>query len=182
MVKEYTLESLTTLWEDYLQKYGRKQDLLEVANAFPDRRSLTVDYREVAQFDPEVAEFLVERPKQAIYAAEQALLNQLPANLKAPIHFRVREFPAELADERVEVRNIRKKHLGRLITVEGLVRKVTEVRPKIQDAVFQCVRCGAATRSSSTPTTRADPSNARKAPGETSSARNGIVSKILITR
>jgi len=73
MVKEYTLESLTTLWEDYLQKYGRKQDLLEVANAFPDRRSLTVDYREVAQFDPEVAEFLVERPKQAIYAAEHEM-------------------------------------------------------------------------------------------------------------
>lgn len=144
MVKEYTLESLTTLWEEYLQKYGRKQDLLEVANAFPDKRSLTVDFREIAKFDPEVAEFLVERPKQAIYAAEQAILNQLPANLKAPIHFRVREFPAELADERVEVRNIRKKHLGKLITVEGLVRKVTEVRPKIQDAVFQCVRCGAA--------------------------------------
>lgn len=144
MVTEYTLESLTTLWEEYLQKYGRKQDLLEVANAYPDKRSLTVDFREVAQFDPEVAEFLVERPKQAIYAAEQALLNQLPANLKAPIHFRVREFPPDLSEERVEVRNIRKKHLGRLITVEGLVRKVTEVRPKIQDAVFQCVRCGAA--------------------------------------
>ncbi len=144
MVKEYTLESLTALWEDYLQKYGRKQDLREVATAFPDKRSLVVEYREVAQFDPEVAEYLVERPKQAIYAAEAAMRNSLPPNLAAPIHFRVKEFPADLANERVEVRNIRKKHLGRLITVEGLVRKVTEVRPKIQDAVFQCVRCGAA--------------------------------------
>jgi replicative DNA helicase Mcm len=144
MVKEYTLESLTTLWEDYLQKYGRKKDVREVANSYPDTRSLIVEYREIAQFDPEVAEYLVERPKQAIYAAEEAIRNLLPPNLAAPIHFRVREFPPDLANERVEVRNIRKKHLGKLITVEGLVRKVTEVRPKIQDAVFQCARCGAA--------------------------------------
>jgi replicative DNA helicase Mcm len=144
MVKEYTLESLTTLWEDYLQKYGRKQDVREVANSYPDKRSVVVEYREIAQFDPDVAEYLVERPKQAIFAAEEAMRNLLPPNLAAPIHFRVKEFPADLANERVEVRNIRKKHLGKLITVEGLVRKVTEVRPKIQDAVFQCVRCGAA--------------------------------------
>ncbi len=144
MVREYTLESLTTLWEDYLQKYGRKQDVREVANSYPDKRSVVVDYREIAQFDPDVAEFLVERPKQALFAAEEAIRNTLPANLAAPIHFRVKEFPPDLANERVEVRNIRKKHLGKLITVEGLVRKVTEVRPKIQDAVFQCVRCGAA--------------------------------------
>ena len=144
MVKEYTLESLTTLWEDYLQKYGRKQDIREVANSYPDKRSLIVEYREIAQFDPDVAEYLVERPKQAIYAAEEAMRNLLPPNLVAPIHFRVKEFPPDLANERVEVRNIRKKHLGKLVTVEGLVRKVTEVRPKIQDAVFQCVRCGAA--------------------------------------
>ena len=48
MVKEFTLESLTSLWERYFQEYGHKPRLLEVANAFPDERSFAVDYREIA--------------------------------------------------------------------------------------------------------------------------------------
>jgi len=144
LVKEYTLEALRETWERYFTEYRLKAQILEVAQAFPDERSFTTEYRMVAQYDTELAEYLVQRPKQAIYAAEAALRELLPRHLDAPIHFRVSEFPPDLADVRVEVRNIRKKHLGRLITVEGLVRKVTEVRPKIQDAVFQCVRCTAA--------------------------------------
>src|SRR3972149_6296075 len=101
MVKEYTLESLTTLWEDYLQKYGRKQDLLEVANAFPDRRSLTVDYRQVAQLGPEAAGSPAGAPSGGGDPAGRPRLNRPPATLRAPIPFRLREFPAELADERV---------------------------------------------------------------------------------
>jgi len=144
MVKEYGLEAITERWMQFIKEYGYKPNLLEIANAFPDQRSFTVEFRDITNFDPELAEFLIYRPKQAIYGAEEAMRQLVPKNLEAPIHFRVREYPPELVDERVEVRNIRKKHLGRMITVEGLVRKVTEVRPKIQDAVFQCVRCGAA--------------------------------------
>lgn len=143
MVKEYTLEALRGTWERYFTEYRLKPQILEVAQAYPDRRSFATEYRMVSQYDADLAEFLVARPKQAIFAAEEALRELLPRHLDAPIHFRVSEFPADLADVRVEVRKIRKKHLGRLITVEGLVRKVTEVRPKIQDAVYQCVRCTA---------------------------------------
>jgi replicative DNA helicase Mcm len=144
MVKEYTLEALRGTWERFFTEYRLKAQILEVAQAYPDARSFTTEYRMVAQYDADLAEYLVARPKQAVFAAEETLRDLLPRHLDAPIHFRVKEFPADLADVRVEVRKIRKKHLGRLITVEGLVRKVTEVRPKIQDAVFQCVRCTAA--------------------------------------
>jgi replicative DNA helicase Mcm len=144
MVKEYTLEALRETWERYFTEYRLKPQILEVAQAYPDVRSFTTDYRMISQYDADLAEYLVQRPKQAIYAAELALREMLPRHLDAPIHFRVQEFPADLEDVRVEVRDIRKKHLGRLITVDGLVRKVTEVRPKIQEAVFQCVRCTAA--------------------------------------
>src|SRR6266496_3243604 len=33
-------------------------------------------------------------------------------------------------------------YLGQYIAVEGLVRKSTEVRPRVTDALFQCLRCG----------------------------------------
>jgi len=34
-------------------------------------------------------------------------------------------------------------HLGKIVCIKGLVRKATEVRPKIENAYFQCNKCGA---------------------------------------
>src|SRR2546428_2699221 len=45
-------------------------------------------------------------------------------------------------DRPVQIRDLRAKHLGQYISVEGLVRKSTEVRPKVVGALFQCLRCG----------------------------------------
>jgi len=41
------------------------------------------------------------------------------------------------------VRDIRSKHLGRFISVPGLVRRATDVRPKLEEAMFECERCHA---------------------------------------
>src|SRR5207247_10218522 len=55
------------------------------------------------------------------------------------IHIRINGLPR---DRRVQIRDLRAKHLGQYISVEGLVRKSTEVRPKVVGALFQCLRCG----------------------------------------
>jgi replicative DNA helicase Mcm len=55
------------------------------------------------------------------------------------IHFRIKELPR---DSRIEIRKLRAKHLGTFVSVEGLVRKATEVRPRVTVAEFECVRCG----------------------------------------
>ncbi|MFQ5553609.1 MAG: LAGLIDADG family homing endonuclease, partial [Thermoplasmata archaeon] len=69
-----------------------------------------------------------------------AIRSFVPPTEEAEIRFRVRGVPRDL---RVEVRDLRAKHLGKLVSVEGLVRKATEVRPRLVEAVFQCLRCGA---------------------------------------
>src|ERR1041385_7715934 len=42
----------------------------------------------------------------------------------------------------IRVRAIRAEHLGRFLAVEGLVKKVTEVRPQVLEAAFDCKTCG----------------------------------------
>ena len=42
----------------------------------------------------------------------------------------------------MDIRNLRADHLGRLIAVEGLARKVTTVKPRMTLALFRCARCG----------------------------------------
>ncbi|MCG7844697.1 MAG: ATP-binding protein, partial [Methanomassiliicoccales archaeon] len=46
-------------------------------------------------------------------------------------------------DSRIEIRLLRSEHLGKLVSVEGLVRKATEVRPRLILGVFKCMRCPA---------------------------------------
>ena len=56
------------------------------------------------------------------------------------IHFRIRNLPR---DSRIDIRKLRAKHLETFVSVEGLVRKATEVRPRVTVAEFECMRCGA---------------------------------------
>jgi replicative DNA helicase Mcm len=55
------------------------------------------------------------------------------------LHLRVTGLPES---QNVRVRNIRAEHLGRFLAVEGLVKKVTEVRPQVLEAAFDCKTCG----------------------------------------
>ncbi|MBM4248734.1 MAG: minichromosome maintenance protein MCM [Euryarchaeota archaeon] len=148
MPEEMTLPQLAKLWRDFIQDYYRKE-ILEIANSFPEKRSLTVSYKDVELFDPELGAFLLDKPNSAIFAAETAIRDSLPPDVKPEVrrgvHFRVVGLPPKpLA--LTEVRELRAKHIGKLVAVSGLVRKATQVKPKLVDGVFQCARCLAVIR------------------------------------
>ena len=42
-----------------------------------------------------------------------------------------------------KIRDIRSKHLDQILTVEGIVRQASEVRPQVANAKFECPNCGA---------------------------------------
>jgi len=143
MPEEFNLESLTKAWKEFLKDYHEK-DLLELANSYPEKRSLTVDYEDIEVFDEKLAVYLLEHPNSAIYAAELAIRDSMPPDVRAMVrkgvHFRVTSLSTTpLAYS--EIRDLRSKHMGKFIAVKGLVRKATQVKPKIVDAVFQCARC-----------------------------------------
>ena len=143
MPEELNLPTLTKLWKDFIQEYYRKE-VLDIANSYPEKRSLLVSYKDIEVFDAELAAALLDRPNSSIFAAETAIRDSMPPDVKPEVrhgvHFRVKELPPKpLA--LTEVRELRSKHIGKLVAVSGLVRKATQVKPKIVDAVFQCARC-----------------------------------------
>jgi replicative DNA helicase Mcm len=148
MPEELSLETQRAVWRDFFKQYCKKE-LLEIANSYPEKRSLLVSYKDIEVFDSEHAARLLDRPNSSIFSAEQAIRDSLPPDfkpeLKRDIHFRVKDLPPKpLA--LTEVRELRSKHIGKMVAVRGLVRKATQVKPKIVDAVFQCVRCLAVIR------------------------------------
>jgi replicative DNA helicase Mcm len=110
-----------------------------IADLYPDVRSMYVEFSAIEKFDPDLANYLLVNPAQSMTAAEDAVKHMVSHALTNPvIHFRIKGLPR---DSRVEIRKLRAKHLGTFVSVEGLVRKATEVRPRVTVAEFECARC-----------------------------------------
>jgi len=110
-----------------------------IADLYPDVRSIYVDFSEVEKFDPDIANYTLTNPTLSISSAELAIKRMVSHALTNPfVHFRIKNLPR---DSRIEIRKLRAKHLGTFVSVEGLVRKATEVRPRVTVAEFECARC-----------------------------------------
>jgi replicative DNA helicase Mcm len=157
MTIEYTEDDLVSRWGEFFTEDKRKigydyqMEILRVATLYPDVRSVYVDYHHINKFDGDLAEYLLENPQMAIWAAEKAIEETLPVDLAGRhLFFRLQGIEAQ-SDEfgiyKKRIRDIRRKCLGRIVVVEGLVRKRTETKQKITYAAHQCQRCGTLIRS-----------------------------------
>ncbi|MFB6193630.1 MAG: LAGLIDADG family homing endonuclease [Halobaculum sp.] len=122
-------------------------DIARLAQGYPnERRSLYVDYDDLYRFDVELAERYLSHPEELSEVAEEALRTyDLPADVSlGQAHVRMRNLPATNS---IDIRSIRvvDDHIGSLVAVSGIVRKATDVRPKIVEAAFECQRCGTMT-------------------------------------
>jgi replicative DNA helicase Mcm len=125
-------------WVEFLRsRYW--DDLLKLADSYPDQRSLVISFPDLDRFDPEFAEELLQSPDQIMEAARTALLEMdLPIEVYLEkAHVRIKDLPRHY-----KTRELRSDHIGSFLAIEGMVRTATEVRPKIVHAAFQCQRCG----------------------------------------
>ncbi len=105
-----------------------------------DKCSLVIDFEDLRSFDPELAEELIDNPKQAIEAASQAVNDLLTLEGEEEleeVHARFKNLP-----KITQIRDIRARHIGRFISTEGVVTRVTDVKPEISEAIYRCERCG----------------------------------------
>ncbi|WP_049998072.1 minichromosome maintenance protein MCM [Halococcus sediminicola] len=130
-------------FEEFYRNYYRN-DIGDLAQKYPnERRSLFIDWGDLYRFDSDLADDYRSQPDQLQEYAEEALrLYDLPVDVGlGRAHVRIRGL-----DEATEIREIRARHRGQLLAVQGIVRKATDVRPKITEAAFECQRCGTLTR------------------------------------
>ncbi|WNY26690.1 minichromosome maintenance protein MCM [Methanolapillus ohkumae] len=123
--------------KDFLKRYYQ-DEVLELANNYPDKRSLIVNYDNLEIFDRSIASDLIEDPETVLAALEFALKDaDLPlAKGFDNVHVRVVNIP-----NRIPIRDLRSKHLSKFVAVEGMIRRATDVRPRIMKAAFKCMRC-----------------------------------------
>jgi replicative DNA helicase Mcm len=137
---EFPQDELIAKWEEFFEELGYLSKIIAIADRYPEERSLAVAFDELNRFDTDMAIYLLRHPLNVLTAGEEAIRRLMPPGEEpSQIHLRVKFLPR---DRRVPIRDLRAKHLGQYIAVEGLVRKSTEVRPRVTDALFQCLRCG----------------------------------------
>ena len=117
-------------------------ELLELEDEEDRIRTLTIQFSDLARFEPVLAEGVLDEPETALPALEavvRSLIAPPDDQTKISIKICVKGLPEA---QMVTVNDLRSEHIGRLITIRGMVRIATEVRPRIRRSIFECQRCG----------------------------------------
>ena len=122
-----------------MEKY--RQRIAKMANE--GTSSVVVDFEDIYARDPELARALREDPMTILAYARAAAREQL--KIEEPEYAeRVREVNVRISrlPEITSLRKLSSSHIGKLVSIEGIVVRATPVRPLIVNAVFKCLKCG----------------------------------------
>ncbi|MEM5802089.1 MAG: minichromosome maintenance protein MCM [Candidatus Aenigmatarchaeota archaeon] len=113
-----------------------KQELMQAISE--GKQSIAIDFSLLDRFDVELANYLLENPDEVISYAGEAV-EQLDLGLgEAELTLRFYNLPES---NHIRIRNLRAEHIKKMIVVEGIVKRASEVRPEVAEAIFQCPEC-----------------------------------------
>lgn len=146
MAMQIDEQKVRSLWREFFETYNYVPKMAEISHNYPEKRSLFVDEKELHEFNPEFLDEILNAPLEVLEIGKEIMFEMMPT-------------PEEEIDQKklwirlvpthrqpIPIRDIRETSLYKFITVEGLLRRVTEVRPRIIIAAFKCKNCGAVIR------------------------------------
>lgn len=131
MVEERGTEELIEESRRFLDYY--KKDL---GDSVKDGNIVFMRFSELSSFSPILSELLLQKPEEALQILETALHE---FGLVVNPRIRFYDFTEAFTEK---IRNLRAKHLNKLVQVDGIVRQASEVRPQVTNAKFECPSCG----------------------------------------
>ncbi len=132
------------IWKDFFETYYRDElNRLADAMEFGGEKSLHVNFvKDLSIYmEGKLGEELLESPDRVIAHANEgiALTENIHDVSLEGCKVRFYNLPSS---RRVLIRDLRSEHISKFVAIEGIVRKVTEVRPRVVKAVFACTKCG----------------------------------------
>jgi len=100
--------------------------------------SIVIDFKEMDAFNFELSDYLKDNPNEGVAAAEEGVKG-VDLVTDEELNVRFGNMPEE---DFVFLRNLRSKHLGEFIPVEGMIKRASQVKPEVVSAEFQCTNCG----------------------------------------
>ena len=133
---------ISLAWEEILGISKYHLMLVDIQNNYPDKKSLVVSFDDIDGYSIDFAQFVLACPDKVLEIGRNVIKSLLPATWdpSQEINLRIDDLPR---DAKIDVRQIRAKHLGRLVAIEGMVRKATMPKPRLIKARFTCAKCDA---------------------------------------
>lgn len=131
MNEEETLSKI----EDFIKKNYRA-DLEEALRK--DKSSLEISFSLLEEFSPDLSDLLLDNPEHFFYLASKAIEETNLGFEDKKIEVRIINLPDI---QSIGIRNIRGKHLNKLVVINGLIRQTSDVRPVSSSIVFECLAC-----------------------------------------
>ncbi len=120
-----------------------KPTLEKLIQDYPVKKSLIIDFELIEQFDPSLADELIDNPDyilEAMLLASQKYKSSLLGEDKSfEPYIRINNLPK---DKRQMIKYLSSRHIGKFVCIEGLVKQFTTVMPKLKKARFVCGKCG----------------------------------------
>ena len=123
-------------FEEFFRQFY-ENDLM--AAAAQGKKTLVVDFTLLDKFDPSLADKLLNDPVEIMEQARQAIMNiDLPEG-SVKMEPRFKNLPEQ---QNIRIRNLRSEHVGKFVSIDGVVRLASEVLPQILYGVYECGDCG----------------------------------------
>ena len=136
-------EDITLIVDDFERFFDTfcKEEIEKLLDRYPEKRSLDVSYGELSRYSSKIADNLLNKPDLYIKAAENALKGMaMTSQYEVPFEPHVRFF--DLPEQsRPMIQDIGADHVGKLICIDGLITKRTEIRPRVKVMELKCPYC-----------------------------------------
>jgi replicative DNA helicase Mcm len=107
--------------------------------SYPKRRSVLIDIKDLERYDIDLAAELSNNPDMIISIANAALLKlNSHAEIKDPVYARFFGSEAHMP----LIQDVGSEHINKLLTLDSLVVKRSEIIPRVHLAKFKCTFCG----------------------------------------
>lgn len=126
-------------WSPQFQRFFERYcypELLEKIRK--TEKFIVVDFGLISEFDPSLADSLLESPEDTLRYAEIAI-EQFGLGDSRDFIVRLRNLPVS---QKMMIRNIRSSHIGKMFWMDGIVRQKSDVRPQVTNSKFECPSCG----------------------------------------
>lgn len=139
---EYTSDEIREKFINFFEDDEYHSELIKIADNYPDEKSIFITYNDLHLFfeDLDFPRYIVKNPKKCLDEGEKAIKEVLGSAYE-DVHIFLRIIGLSEARKKM-IRDLRSEDLSSYLAIDGLVRKTTEVRPRISVAVFRCLTCG----------------------------------------
>ncbi|MCL5434520.1 MAG: minichromosome maintenance protein MCM [Candidatus Marsarchaeota archaeon] len=134
------IEAIKLKFDEFLERYYHDA-INDIAISFPNKKSLYVDVEDLEKYDPELAAELLDKPDVILEGANLSLVERLKGIISGRGELHVRFYNQKLNSPLVQ--DVGSEYIGKMIMLDSLIVKRSEISPRVKVGTYECSYCGA---------------------------------------